>query len=162
QFRNPPSNFNRVSKTDAQTLKSILPEQEKGTRDANALPYELYADGKLSDDRKTFLIRMQAANKVYGSASAGAPFNIYAPGRFKGEEVETWSYAVKAGDAITETWNTGDFENDTYHLRLYGPNGFYREFRGNQKDPELEITADVFKNTLRIRITNKSNSAAQL
>jgi phospholipase C len=162
QFRNPPSNFNRVSKTDPETLKSILPEQEKGTRDANALPYELYADGKLGDDRKTFLIRMQAGNKVYGSASAGAPFNIYAPGRFKGEMVKTWSYAVKAGDAITETWSTGDFENDSYHLRLYGPNGFYREFRGNQKDPEVEITADVFKNTLRIRVKNKSNNAAQL
>lgn len=162
QFRNPPSNFNRVSKWDAETLKRILPEQEKGTRNANALPYESYADGRLSDDRKTFMIRMQSANKIHGAGSAGAPFNVYAPSRFRNEMTKAWSYAVKAGDAITETWDTADFENQTYHLRLYGPNGFYREFKGNAKDPDLEITADVVKNTLRIRVKNKSTSAIQL
>jgi phospholipase C len=162
QFRNPPSNFVRVSSTDAETLKNILPGQEKGTRNANAIPYELYADGKLSGDGKTFMIKMQAANKIYGSASAGAPFNIYAPGRFKNETVKTWSYAIKAGDAITDTWETADFENANYDLRLYGPNGFYREFKGDSKDPDVEITADIFKNTLRIKVQNKSNIPLQL
>jgi phospholipase C len=159
QFRNPPANFNRVLKSDHESVKHILPEQEKGTRSANALPYELYADGKLGDDEKTFMIRMQAANKVYGPRSAGAPFNIYAPGRFKNETVKTWSYAVKAGDALTETWNIADFGNENYHLRLYGPNGFYREFKGNAKDPQAEVSADVFKDMLRIRIKNKSGIA---
>lgn len=162
QFRNPPSNFNRVTNTDAAAFKSILPEQEKGTRNANALPYELYVDGKLSDDKKSFLVRMKAANKIYGSASAGAPFNVYAPGRFKNEMVKTWSYAVKAGDTITDTWNVVDFENSDYHLIVYGPNGFYRAFKGNAQDPDVDITADIFKNTLRIIIKNKSNNALQL
>jgi phospholipase C len=125
------------------------------------LPYEHYADGRLDDDKKTFMIRMQAANKVYGPGSAGAPFNIYAPGRFKNETVKAWSYAVKAGDTLTETWDIGDFENGDYHFRLYGPNGFYREFKGNRQDPQAEILTDVFKDTLRIRIKNKSGSALQ-
>jgi phospholipase C len=162
QFKNPPSNFNKVSKTDAETLKNILPEQEKGTRSANALPYELYADGRLGDDRKTFMIRLQAAKKIHGAMSAGAPFNIYTPGRFKNDMVKAWSFAVKAGDAFTETWDTADFENGNYHLRVYGPNGFYREFKGSSEDPQLEITADVFKDTLRVRFKNNSNSAKQL
>ena len=162
QFRNPPSNFNKVSKTDPESLKSILPEQEKGTRNANALPYELYADGRPGDDKKTFMIRMQAANKTHGSRSAGAPFNVYAPGRFKNEQMKAWSYAVKAGDVLTETWNTTDFENGNYHLRVYGPNGFYREFKGGPHDPDIEVTADVFKNTLRIRFRNNSNRVMQV
>jgi phospholipase C len=162
QFRNPPSNFNKVSKNDAESLKSILPEQEKGTRNANALPYEIYADGRLADDKKSFMIRLQAANKIHGSQSAGAPFNIYAPGRFKNETAKSWSYAVKAGDAITETWKTEDFENGNYQLSVYGPNGFYREFKGNSADPRVEITVDVFKETLRIRLINNSNKSVRL
>ena len=162
QFRNPPSNFNKVSKNDAESLKSLLPEQEKGTRSANALPYEIYADGRLGDDNKSFMIRMQAANKIHGVRSAGAPFNVYAPGRFKNETTKSWSYAVKVGDAITEKWNIEDFENGNYHLRVYGPNGFYREFRGNSSDPQVEIAADVFKDTLRVRFKNKSHKELQL
>ena len=34
------------------------------------------------------------------------------------------------------------FENNLYHLRVYGPNGFFREFKGNAKDPLLEILCD--------------------
>ena len=139
-----------------------MPEQEKGTRSANALPYELYADGKLSDDKKTFMIRMQSANKIHGSGSAGAPFNVYAPARFRDEMIKAWSYAVKAGDTITDTWDIADFENGIYQLRLYGPNGFYREFRGSSKDPGVDITADIFKNTLRITVKNRSTDATQL
>ena len=32
-----------------------------------------------------------------------------------------------------------EFEDKNYHLRVYGPNGFYREFKGNAEDPELHI-----------------------
>ncbi len=76
--------------------------------------------------------------------------------------MKAWSYAIKAGDILTETWNTVDFENGNYHLRVYGPDGFYREFKGGPHDPDIEVTADVFKNTLRIRFRNNSNSGMQV
>ena len=118
-----------------------MPAQEKGIRTANALPYELYAGGKLSADKQSFEISFEAASKVFGKQAVGAPFNVYAPGKYlPGDEpVRTWSYAVKAGDRLNDTWPLSSFENAQYHLRVYGPNGFYREFTGDANDPHLEI-----------------------
>ncbi|PSL47787.1 phospholipase C [Chitinophaga niastensis] len=122
-----------------------MPQQEKGVRVSNALPYELYAGGKLSADKKSFGISFTAANNVFGKKAMGAPFNVYAPGKYLQEATQTmeplraWSYAVKAGDELRDSWPLQAFENDHYHLRVYGPNGFYREFAGDVNDPQVEI-----------------------
>jgi phospholipase C len=55
----------------------------------------------------------------------------------------TWAYAVAAGDQVTGTWPLADFLNESYHLRVHGPNGFYREFRGNAADPDITITLEA-------------------
>jgi phospholipase C len=69
---------------------------------------------------------------------------VYAPGKHlskagKMEAVRTWSYAVTAGDQIADEWPLTQFENGVYHLRVYGPNGFFREFKGNGNDPDIVI-----------------------
>src|SRR6185312_8910658 len=53
------------------------PLQEKGTRPSRALPYQLYADGKLSADKKQFELNFSAGNEIFGAQSAGSPFNVY-------------------------------------------------------------------------------------
>jgi len=53
--------------------------------------------------------------------------------------VRTWAYAVKAGDSLTDKWPLEAFENGLYHLRVYGPNGFYREFKGDENDPLVDV-----------------------
>jgi phospholipase C len=112
-----------------------LPRQEKGVRPSCALPYELAADGALAADRKSFAVRFSADNKLFGNRAAGAPFLAYAQSK------AGWarSYAVAAGDRISDAWWLTDFEGGVYHLRLHGPNGFYREFRGAGDDPMLEV-----------------------
>lgn len=168
QFRNPPTNFRKISSEEAEKLRSdvshnnILPEQEKGTRDANALPYELSADGKLSADGNKFEISLSALNKVHGNNASGAPFSVYAPGKYKNEDVKLWSYAVKAGSTLNDSFELNDFENGSYHLRVYGPNGFYREFKGTDADPGVVIACDYFKGTVRIRMTNKTDKEIEL
>lgn len=163
RFRNPPSNFNKISREDAEQLrenfshKNLLPEQEHGTREANALPYELEVNGTLNSGNNAFSISLHAGNKIHGNGAAGSPFSIYAPGKFKNDEVRVWSYAVKAGDTLKEYFQLSDFENGIYHLRVYGPNGFYREFLGNDSDPAVEITCEQFKGTVRLKFTNKSD-----
>lgn len=87
---------------------------------------------------------MEAGNTIFGKQSAGTPFTVYAPGKFtdeKGvaENTRNWSFAVSAGDSVTYSWPVEAFENKQYHLRLYGPNGFYRECMGNDEDPLLEV-----------------------
>ena len=128
---------------------SRMPKQEKGIRSSCALPYELLADGKLSGDKKTFEITFAAGNKIFGERSAGSPFNVYAPGNYISEQggmafepVRTWSYAVKSGDQVKDEWPLKEFENGEYHLRVYGPNGFFREFRGDKNDPDVSATLE--------------------
>lgn len=85
---------------------------------------------------------MHAGNEIFGNNSAGSPFTVYAIGNYtaKGgntnskyaEPRRVWQFAVKAGDSVMYEWPLQDFENENYHLRLYGPNGFFREFAGTK------------------------------
>lgn len=127
-----------------------MPQQEKGIKPSCALPYQLYADGKLSADQKSFVIKFEASNQVFGKAASGSPFNVYAPGKYLQqmnqqqvfENVRTWSYGLTAGDNISDSWPLHEFENNDYHLRVYGPNGFYREYKGNLQDPAIDVVCE--------------------
>ena len=153
------SEINQVKSNPLQS--SLLPTQENGMRDSCALPYYLNVDGKLSQDKKNFEISFAAGNEIFGNQSAGAPFNIYAPGKYAVKEeingnpvfenVKVWNYAVKAGDELKGEWLLSNFENRLYHLRVYGPNGFFREFKGSKNDPEIAATIDY----QRMKGTNK-------
>jgi phospholipase C len=145
QFKNPPSNFRRLSAGEIAKINKdpytsgLMAVQEEGIRSACALPYELYADASFDISKGSLNITMKAGNRVFGSSSAGSAFHVYAPGKYNGEEVRAWSYAVTAGDQLTGNWTAGNFENGRYHLRVYGPNGFFREFMGDTNDPDIDI-----------------------
>lgn len=146
QFKEVPANFKalnaaEISKINANTSASpLLPKQEPGTRPSCAIPYELYADGALSDDKGSFEVSMHAGNKVFGQKSAGAPFIIYAMNPYDGEALRVWNYAVKAGDTLTESFKLTSFEGGRYHLRVYGPNGYFREFAGHAQEAEVAVS----------------------
>ena len=123
--------------------------QEPGTRPSCALPYTLQAEGRLSAGRKQFEIVFSNSNRLFGDRTAGGAFNVYAPGRYAVagqpgtfEPLRTWAYTVKAGDSLADAWPLAEFGEDGYHLRVYGPNGFFREFRGGQDDPAVDIVFD--------------------
>ncbi len=120
--------------------------QEPGTRPSCALPYCMKVDGRLSEDKHTFEISFVNDDSVFGASTAGAPFNVYAPGVYaaagQGEmmaAVRTWAYGVKPGDSLADSWPIQDFDYRRYHLRVYGANGFYREFKGDANDPAVGI-----------------------
>jgi len=131
-----------------------MPQQEPGIKPSCALPYQLYADGKLSADKKSFEITFTASNKAFGQKAAGSPFNVYAPGNYASlnnpqqmEPLRTWAYALTAGDTLSDKWPVQEFENGEYHLRVYGPNGFFREYKGTPADPLLDVTCEYEHNT---------------
>jgi phospholipase C len=146
KFRNVPSNFKSLTKQEIDQINGdgrsspFMPQQEKGTRSSCALPYELYAEGKLSVDKKTFTIDLKAGRDIFGEKAAGSPFNIYAPGKYGNERVRLWAYAVAPGDLVQDKWVVDNFEKGIYHLRVYGPNGFFREFIGDVNDPVADMT----------------------
>ena len=105
---------------------------------------------------------MSAADDVFGENAAGCPFNVYARSP-KGLNIR--NYAVKAGDELADQWSLDDFENNNYHLELNGPNGFFREFKGSDKDPAVAISLEYerkkinskkLSGNLLIKINNKN------
>ncbi|MGC4035207.1 MAG: phospholipase C, phosphocholine-specific [Chitinophagaceae bacterium] len=151
QFRQEPSGYQQLTIEEIDAISKghakIIAEQEKGTRPSCSLPYELLADCQLNPAKKQVEITMVAGNKLFGDKAAGSPFTVYAPGKFTDAEgtadiSRIWSFAVAAGDRVQYAWPVDSFENGKYHLRLYGPNGFYRQFRGSNNDPALTITCE--------------------
>ena len=76
QYKKNPSDFHALTKDEIdqanrQPNNSVLPKQEKGVRPSRALPYQLYADGNLDADGKSFQIELTAANDIFGSPSSG-------------------------------------------------------------------------------------------
>ena len=173
QFKNVPSNFKKIEPDELEEVKKEggkkhLPSQEKGIRDSNVLPYELYADGQLGDDKKSFTVRMEAANTLFGNTAAGSPFTVYAPGTYSNEETTSRSYAVKAGGHLEDRWELEKFADGQYHLQVYGPNGFFREFKGSNNDPAIEVTMHFIRLKtadaphFQFEITNNGASPAEV
>ena len=127
-----------------------MPKQEQGIKPSCALAYQLYADGKLSADKKSFDITFKASDEIFQKSALGSPFSVYAPGKYMQDKngasvmdsVRTWAYTAKAGDTLADSWPLNEFESGNYHLRVYGPNGFLREFTGSEADPQLNVVCE--------------------
>lgn len=156
QFKPVPGGFRKLSAADCAAARenprsvNWLPRQEPGTRAACALPYELSADGQIAAGSKSLVIEFAASKRLFGERAAGSPFHVYAPGKTRPtggagafETGRTWAFAVEAGDQLHGEWPLADFENDAYHLRVHGPNGFFRELRGTANDPQLAIKLEA-------------------
>ena len=145
KFKNVPSNYKALTKNEITTFNSApgkspyMPQQEKGIRDACAIPYELYADGNFNAANNSFEITLGADNKIFKERAVGSPFIVYAR-NFQRYDFKERNYAAVAGDSLQDEWPVGDFENNKYHLEVHGPNGFSRYFKGSEDDPQLQIT----------------------
>lgn len=159
QFKDLPSGFVKLGASEITAINgdpqgsAHVPEQETGTRPACAIPYELYTDGKLSEDRKLFKIKFEAKKELFGEKAAGCPFIVFQPNT----DLAPRNYAVAAGDSLTDEWKVAD----KYHLRVNGPNGFYREFIGSVNEPAVDVQCSYegkkqFTGNLEIRIKNNS------
>ncbi len=175
KFKEVPDNYKNLSAEEIAQINidpfssPYFPQQEKGIRSACALPYELYVNGALTD--KKFTISFQAANKYMGKKAAGSPFIVYSMNSYQGEVLRVWDYTVSAGDTLQDEWPLKNFADEQYHLKVYGPNGFFREFKGDQKNPQVNISCRYEqdeKNPLRlsgniiVTITNKSKIVQEM
>jgi len=145
QFRDVPANYKKLTPEEIAQINTdhagsaFFPQQEKGVRSACPIPYELYTNGSFNKQTGNFEIAFKAGNKVFGSRAAGSPFRVYAMNPYQKEVLRAWDYSVIAGDRLQDEWKLSDFEKDQYHLRVYGPNGFYREFTGGRAHPLVQI-----------------------
>lgn len=185
KFQKEPTSYKKlsgdeISKINKDSFASgLMSRQEPGIRISSPIPYQLYTDAQLSADNKTIEVRMKAGNEIFGFATAGSPFTVYAASKYilpasmktfeeSSEPGWVWNFAVKAGDTLINQWPVESFENSIYHLRLHGPNGFYREMRGNQTDPGISIECEYQRNSFagsqatgNIELKIKNNSKTQ-
>ncbi|MFD0895773.1 phospholipase C, phosphocholine-specific [Luteolibacter ambystomatis] len=176
KFKEAPTTYRKLALEEIADVRanpnssSFLPQQEPGGRPSRALPYELLAEGRLNRATGTFEITLEASDKSFGSKAAGAPFHVYTPkgyrpddaasytdAEFRYEQTRRWAYAVKAGDRVTGSWPVDAFEDSIYHLRTYGPNGFFREYRGDAVDPMVEVACEYGSHSVSHLLFTLSN-----
>lgn len=163
RFKEDPSDFKPLSKEQIDQINkdpfspsAMKPQQEPGVRTLCPLHYQLYADAKLSSDKKNLELTLKAKDEIFGRRSKGSPFNVYFPRKYAGrdgtfENTGSRSYAVVAGGDLSDTWPVQSFENGIYHVRVYGPNGFFRECAGKASDPEIAIDCDYERSRRSIK-----------
>lgn len=167
KFKAEPGNFKELDRVAIEKVKTadrfddLMSPQEKGVRRAVAIPYQLEANVQLSNDKKSVTVKMSAGNQAFADKSVGAPFTVYSPVGYQPdgaapEEIgRNWSFAVKSGDEIDYQWPLQNFSvGNKYDLRLHGPNGFFRCFKGNGKDP-LRVQFSAELNRLTKKPTGK-------
>ena len=114
----PPDNQRHPDYVPVPPTDQAVPSQEDGVRRARALPYELDAQGTADLAAGRFRIRFT------NSGAAGACFQV----RSADATVGPRSYTVEAGKNLSDSWTVAGGE---YDLSVYGPNGFFRRFKGS-------------------------------
>ncbi|HEY4304515.1 MAG TPA: phospholipase C, phosphocholine-specific [Gemmatimonadaceae bacterium] len=152
QFQPPPTGGASLTK-DAIATTNVGTLQEAGTRPACALPYELVVNGVANN--RSFKLTMEARVDAFGKSAQGGAFNAYS----YGEPFHARSYAVRAGDTVRDDLAI----SSAYHVRVDGPNGFMREFRGDAS-VGLDVSVDFAKRhakdgVLEITIANATSAS---
>ena len=138
-----------------------LPKQEPGVRPARAVPYELDVMGEANFSDDTVSIHFGNTGK------AAAVFQV----RSADGQLTPRTYTVGPQLSVSDTWNFKASNRPAYDLSVYGPNGFFRAFKGSLDGKEKAnlavssiydcegtgITLDVQnrgKTTAKVRISN--------
>jgi phospholipase C len=126
-----------------------MPVQESGTRPARAVPYTLHvaATANLASNIATLTFgNTGARTAVFQTRSA----NVLQSPR---------SYTLSPGATLTDAWEFAPDGVASYDLSVYGPNGFYRHYRGgapglSAANLESSISYDVAANTVTLAVKN--------
>lgn len=143
QFKELPGGYRVLSKEEVDRIRrdprasGLLPRQEAGVRHSCPLPYELAVNGSLGEDKTRFTVRFEARKKQFGERAAGSPFTVYVLNA--GGKMSVRNYAVAAGEWAEDSWPVADFTGGVYQLRVYGPNGFFREFKGGPSGAGVDV-----------------------
>jgi phospholipase C len=140
------------------TLPTVqaLPQQETGIRPARAVPYVCSVSGKLGPDHNEF--RIQFANQ----GTVAAVYQVYAgSGQFAPR-----TYTVAPNTEVSDTWHYGSSNLGEYHLLVFGPNGFYRVFKGSfdavSANLQTRVIYDITGNGIYLEVTNDNSVGVPL
>nr|WP_315025676.1 phospholipase C, phosphocholine-specific [uncultured Chryseobacterium sp.] len=121
----------------------LLDIQERGTKPSNPLPYHFHVNMENGKIRMANL------------KDNGVPLLVYDKNKLNTNTYH-FSYALYAKQELSHDINSG-----AYDYEVFGPNGFFRKFKGNDS-PELEVILHntPSKNQIELIFKNNKNKKA--
>ena len=114
-----------------------MPRQERGTRPARAIGYDLVAAETARPDRIEVALRNEGRLGVHVQARLLAP------------QGEPHAYTVGAGDRLVASWPV----QGAYDVHLHGPNGFFRRYAGTAGQIPVTLAVSRVGRTMRLRVS---------
>ncbi|QBA19901.1 phospholipase C, phosphocholine-specific [Chryseobacterium indologenes] len=127
--------------------ENLLDIQERGLKPSNPLPYHFHVNLEGEQIKMTNL------------KENGVPLLVYDRTQFDNNNYH-FSYALYAKQTLSHTVHPG-----AYDYEIFGPNGFFRKFKGNTTaETEVILTNMVSKNQIELIIRNhkKENFSIRL
>ena len=164
-----PSDYIMLSDSDVRNLQKSnkllegVPEQEKGTKPACAIPYNLSLNCKTQKDTKAVELMIRCHAGLSRTKKIAAPFQVYdLKALVNNAKGSCYDFTVTEGEKLS--YPVKQASND-YHLKAYAPNGFYREFKGSMGElSDLEIAVHQIGSTTELQwtIQNPTNEKLQI
>ena len=152
----PPDNVTHDDLVPSVPAKQALPKQERGVRPARAVPYDLRAVGEADVADGDVQIRFGNSGK------SAAVFQV----RSGNTQAGPWTYTVSPHAHFTESWAVRAKGESKYDLSVYGPNGYFRAFKGSidrWDRANLQVNVDFeYDQGITLDIQNKSHDTARL
>jgi phospholipase C len=130
----PPDNQRHPDYIPAPPAEQSMPQQEPGTRPARALPYRLHTNGKVDFANGSVELRFRNASPITSVFQVRSGDGVSGP----------WGYTVGSRTEISDTFPIAAQGQTGYDLSVYGPNGFFRTFKGSiapNEAAKLEVSA---------------------
>jgi len=111
----------------------IIPKQEKGTKPACPLPYDVDVNAFVDVEQQELVIKFSVNGKLPSNKIVGVPFIASAANPYEDENnvAGIWNFTVGPKEPLVYRWKLSAFKTCQYDIAIYGPNGFYRSFKGN-------------------------------
>jgi phospholipase C len=153
----PPDNQRHVDYSPMPPQQQSMPLQEAGTRLACGLPYVVNAYGYADVSANIFEIRF--AN----TGTQTAVFQVRSGDTALGPR----TYTVQPKAEIADNWPLASSSGGHYNLSVYGPNGFFRAYRGKSASPfSVNVQSVIMYDTSQYGITlqteNRGSVTCQL
>jgi phospholipase C len=132
----------------------VLPQQESGIRPARAVPYVCSVSGEVVAGQNAFQINF-TNHGIYT-----AVYQVYA-GR---GEFPPRTYTVSPNAKFSDGWAYETINQ--YNLLVFGPNGFYRVFKGSfgaaAADLQTQISYDIAGKGIHLQVANVGLTLTQV
>ncbi|KAA6461136.1 phospholipase C, phosphocholine-specific [Acidobacteria bacterium AB60] len=133
----------------APPANQALPAQETGVRPARPVPYRLSAHGTANFHDGTFALH-------FGNEGKTAVYQVRSGNSSQGP----WTYTVGSGAEVADTYAITANNLSGYDLSVYGPNGFFRGFKGSvgkgSANLDVRVTENAEENSITLAGTNRS------